>query len=598
MERSQAPELFEIIDELVLKTRIKSPRKVFISPGVNASVFYQNKFLSLFFPSYKSLDIGMGLICSSTTGELKAVLAHEFGHFAQKSMIIGTYVSGLNAIIYNILYKNESFNELADSLSMIHGIVRFFVSFSSMIVEGIQKILVKAYELLNINYLALSRQMEFNSDEVAVKIVGKKQFKTILNRMDFADRALAEVFSFYSKNYQNIPANLFSQFESVIQFLAVKNKINMVNGYPDLQKQDQLWYGKSKLNIEDQWATHPSLDERIAKIDEHISSNELINDNPATSIFPNLEPLQIHLTNQIFENVHDSKKIELDLNVFRKEYAGFYTERNFGDIFNNYYTDKTPLFYFEKSPEDTSMSISELFSDEAVSLVKEDINLEEDLRTLKLVSQKIIKAKKFKYDGIRYSSIQCENLISELILNQQKNRIKIKEHDMLISRTLYSLALIKGNEKRLINRSKIMIEYFDAMGRIMPLLDECYIRIEFFAESTDYKYISKYVKYWKEKEGELKTEIVRLLNDKIFREIIGGVNEEDYKKFSISNYSYFDGETTYFEDEVQHLFRVMESFPEDFNQAYMQAKKELLQLVNELLVNSAFKQKDIKNMVK
>jgi hypothetical protein len=34
----------------------------------------------------KNLTIGIGLINSTSVGELKTILAHEFGHFSQRSM--------------------------------------------------------------------------------------------------------------------------------------------------------------------------------------------------------------------------------------------------------------------------------------------------------------------------------------------------------------------------------------------------------------------------------------------------------------------------------------------------------------------------------
>ena len=48
--------------------------------------------LNLLIPSKKNLEIGLGLVNAVSLGELKAVLAHEFGHFAQRSMAVGRWV--------------------------------------------------------------------------------------------------------------------------------------------------------------------------------------------------------------------------------------------------------------------------------------------------------------------------------------------------------------------------------------------------------------------------------------------------------------------------------------------------------------------------
>ena len=55
-------------------------------------MFYDLSLINFFFPTRKNLEIGLGLTNVLTISEFKAVLAHEFGHFAQKSMAVGRWV--------------------------------------------------------------------------------------------------------------------------------------------------------------------------------------------------------------------------------------------------------------------------------------------------------------------------------------------------------------------------------------------------------------------------------------------------------------------------------------------------------------------------
>ncbi|MCS3869756.1 Zn-dependent protease with chaperone function [Chryseobacterium ginsenosidimutans] len=109
VDRKNQPELFAIIDEIIAETRVQKPGKVFLSPEVNASVSYNSPFWSMFVPVKKNLTIGMGLVNSTTVGELKSVLAHEFGHFSQRSMKIGGYVNQVEKIIFDTVYNNKDF---------------------------------------------------------------------------------------------------------------------------------------------------------------------------------------------------------------------------------------------------------------------------------------------------------------------------------------------------------------------------------------------------------------------------------------------------------------------------------------------------------
>ena len=88
----QQPELFGFMDRLADEAGAPRPHRVFLSPRVNAAVFYDLSILNLVIPSRKNLEIGLGLVNVLTLGELKAVLAHEFGHFAQRTMAVGRWV--------------------------------------------------------------------------------------------------------------------------------------------------------------------------------------------------------------------------------------------------------------------------------------------------------------------------------------------------------------------------------------------------------------------------------------------------------------------------------------------------------------------------
>ena len=89
---TEQPRLFAFINRLADEAGAPRAHHVFLSPRVNAAVFYDLSVLNLLFPSRKNLEIGLGLVNAVTLGELKAVLAHEFGHFAQRSMAVGRWV--------------------------------------------------------------------------------------------------------------------------------------------------------------------------------------------------------------------------------------------------------------------------------------------------------------------------------------------------------------------------------------------------------------------------------------------------------------------------------------------------------------------------
>src|SRR5947209_1111991 len=92
------PLLFAFIRRLCSETQAPMPYRVFLNAQVNAAVFYNNSVLSLFWPTHKNLLIGLGLVNVLNLSEFKAVLAHEFGHFSQSSMKLGSYVYMANHV--------------------------------------------------------------------------------------------------------------------------------------------------------------------------------------------------------------------------------------------------------------------------------------------------------------------------------------------------------------------------------------------------------------------------------------------------------------------------------------------------------------------
>lgn len=132
------PKLIALINEVAESVGAKKPHKVYLSPDLNAQVSFKSSFLSMFFPEKKDLTVGIPLIRMTTEEELKGILAHEFGHFSQSSMRLGSYVYHLNSVIYGIVQPNQ---KVADFFAKISGwniIVWVLSQISFSLVQGTQ----------------------------------------------------------------------------------------------------------------------------------------------------------------------------------------------------------------------------------------------------------------------------------------------------------------------------------------------------------------------------------------------------------------------------------------------------------------------------
>jgi Zn-dependent protease with chaperone function len=190
LSEADYPELFAFIRRVYQDTGAPAPRRVYLSWEVNAALVYNTSLYNLIVPPKKDLLIGLGLVNVLSLSEFKAVLAHEFGHFAQRSVGLGSYLYVANRVMSDIIYSRDALDRFVDDWSRQD--VR--VSFPAWGLKGVlwvvRKILAGTYQSLNLLHLSLSRQMEFNADNVAVSVTGSDALIHGLARAEFANECL------------------------------------------------------------------------------------------------------------------------------------------------------------------------------------------------------------------------------------------------------------------------------------------------------------------------------------------------------------------------------------------------------------------------
>ena len=186
------PRLFQFLYDLADKAGAPRPHKVFLSNQVNACVFYDLSFINLLFPSRKNLEIGIGLINILNLGEFRAVLAHEFGHFAQRSMLLGRWVYIAHQIAVHIIAKRDALDNFLVGLSSIDIRISWIGWLLSLIVWSIRSIVEMCFRVVVVAHRALSREMEFHADLVAVSLTGSDALIHALYRLQAADQAMED----------------------------------------------------------------------------------------------------------------------------------------------------------------------------------------------------------------------------------------------------------------------------------------------------------------------------------------------------------------------------------------------------------------------
>ncbi|MFC0515059.1 M48 family metallopeptidase [Mucilaginibacter angelicae] len=338
----QHPALFEFIYKITAEAQALKPKRIYLSADVNAGVFYSSSFWSMFLPVKKNLKIGLGLINSINLSEFKAVMAHEFGHFSQRSMKVGSYVYNFNKVIYDMLYDTEDYSNLVNSFARIHGVFSLVAAINVKLIQGMQFILRKIYIVVNKAHLALSREMEFQADAVAAYVSGSNHIITSLKRVDIGQACYDNLINYSRTNLkQNKRAdNLYPQHLEMIGHFAGYHKINTDAASLPIIENGWNLPETSEIVIKNQWSSHPTNEEREA----HANRINLITPpvtEPAWALFENPLKVQLQLTNHLYEIVNTDKNAEtVTLESFKQDFYGKINENSFDPLYNNYFDDR------------------------------------------------------------------------------------------------------------------------------------------------------------------------------------------------------------------------------------------------------------------
>ncbi len=582
IHKEQHPELFAMIQSIVDKVQTKFPKKVYLSSEVNAAVFYDSSFWSMFLPIRKNLQIGVGLINTVTVAEFEAILAHEFGHFSQRSMKVGSYVYNVNQVIYNMLYDNSGYQTIISKWAGVSDWFAIFVKIGVYIVAGIQWVLKKLYEVVNLNYMKLSREMEFHADEVAANISGSKPLVTSLLRLDLANHSYQAVINFYNEKIAAAVKtdNVYPQQQFVMSFYGKEDKLSFENNLPAVTVNHLNRYNKSRLNITDQWASHPATEDRIKKL-EALNIATINNDNrPARELLQNATDVEKQLTEKLFSGIQYEKEISnAMLDQFVQEFSKDHEAVTFDGIFNGYYNGKQPNhFDIEETRKDivAVKDFDQLFSDDAVDQVYLAMSMERDIETLKMIAQGNHNIKSFDYDGIKYTPQDCATIIPVIEKELYETKENILKNDKTIFLYFYNRAQKTGTAEELkqLYSSYFIIDSFtdEMIEKMQPVREG----IQFAFVDTSYDLIHIAMDKLSPLEKDFKTWISDTLTRSEYQSLITPEMRENFKKYIAFEGKYFNG-VAYDNESLSLLYNSINYYQEILSGGFMKKKKELLQ---------------------
>lgn len=273
---------YHLVNQMTAAMEVPAPEFIEITPEVNAAAGPVHGIYSLVKGELR-LVIGLSLVSGMTVQQLMGVLAHEFGHFSQRSsMIANIWVNTINGWLAECAYGQDEWDARFDHWREQYDfeVVHISLAAAEAMIVLVRKLFAR---LCNLNIRithAMSRQMEFDADLYETRLIGSKNFRSSTLQL----RRLA---------YAEAEAHFYNR-------LALHQKDQLVRNLPAAVVEVAGGFGPEMLRrIEDDlhrqqtryWDTHPADQERIQNAEQANDPGMLACDLPARLLFSDFDKL-------------------------------------------------------------------------------------------------------------------------------------------------------------------------------------------------------------------------------------------------------------------------------------------------------------------
>jgi Zn-dependent protease with chaperone function len=263
---AKQPRLFTVLDALATATGQARPKSVYLIGDLNAWVAQRGGIMGI--GSRRVMAIGLPLLETLDVGEMRGVLAHEFGHYHGGDTALGPWIYQTRGAIERTLDQLSGYHKLIQTPFTLYG-----------------KTFLKVT-------LAISRRQEYAADALAARIVG---VDTVGSGLTTINRTAPAFLSFWQTEYDPALAEGFRP-PVVAGFRAFLAQPVIARRTSQLLSQE-LESGRAGT-----YDTHPALRERLAalsalgELPAPPHTGAASDRAPALSLLDDLESLEAALT--------------------------------------------------------------------------------------------------------------------------------------------------------------------------------------------------------------------------------------------------------------------------------------------------------------
>jgi len=313
------------------------------------------------------------------------------------------------------------------------------------VVRGIQQILFAIYRLMNRQNMKLSREMEFHADSVAASVAGSNPLIQSLYRLELAEVSFSSALSTCNLLLaeQKQEKNIYPGHHFVMKYLGKENQLPIVHQLPQIDRNTFADFDTTRINVQDQWASHPSTrDREQALLKWNVKAEEVY--ESAWTIFTNKEHLQEMMTSKLYEGAAIPAEPRVSGSFVETKFSEQQDHFQLPAWTKNYWDDKKfpAINWVGLSPE---ASNSSMYTPAQIQLNKKLKGLETDITTLESIIRKDIQVSGFDFEGVKYLTKKAPEILEKL----QSEKTLLEEECQLLDLSLIRIHWQKAREKQL-----------------------------------------------------------------------------------------------------------------------------------------------------
>ena len=231
-----APRLFDLAKSIREATQGPTLHKILLTDDFNAGIV-QRPRLGMFGWHENYLLVGLPLLRGMSPDEIRAVLAHEFGHLSGRHGAFSAWVYRVRQTWDQVLLR-----------------MRQEQRFGSGIFEGFFKWYAPYFAAYS---YVLARTKEYEADQASVRLSGKETTAAMLIKLELRTKSLGEEFwpEFFKRasTEANPPKETFNEMLNALRQPLPRDKA-------------QVWFTQALTQKHDYSDTHPALGDRLEAV--------------------------------------------------------------------------------------------------------------------------------------------------------------------------------------------------------------------------------------------------------------------------------------------------------------------------------------------